>query len=298
MLPLVQFAADEKQHHIRDAVEALASYFGLTELERAEMIPSGKKFKFDDRVQWANTYLKKAGLLESVSRGTFRITSRGQGILRSNPSHIDTEFLMQFPEFVKFKLRATQDLSQGETSVSEHEAQQTPQEVLQSSYQALKEQLAQDLLDTILSCPPNFFERLVMDLLLALGYGGAIEDAGEVIGRTGDSGIDGVIKEDKLGFDAIYIQAKRWDQGSTVSRPTIQAFAGSLIGQGALKGVFITTSSFSKEAINYTNKIAQPKIILIDGQQLAKLMIDNNIGVTPVDTYIVKKVDFDYFQLE
>ena len=150
----------------------------------------------------------------------------------------------------------------------------------------------------MLTCSPNFFEALVLDVLLALGYGGAIEGAGEVIGRTGDGGIDGVIKEDKLGFDVIYIQAKRWDQGSTVGRPSVQAFAGSLIGQGATKGVFITTSTFSKDAIAYVNKIQQPKIILIDGPQLAKLMIDNDIGVTQVETYTIKKVDSDYFHLE
>jgi restriction system protein len=291
MLPLLQFAGDGTAHHIRDAIEVLASHFGLTDGERSELIPSGKKYKFDDRVQWANTYLKKAGILESAGRGFFRITERGLSVLQANPESIDADFLMQFPEFKKFTSRDA-------PNNSGQEIRQTPQELLQSSYRTLRDELAQELLDTILSCPPNFFERLVVDLLLALGYGGAIEDAGDVIGKTGDNGIDGIIKEDKLGFDAIYVQAKRWDRSNVVSRPTIQAFAGSLIGQGATKGVFITTSSFSKDAISYANKIAQPKVILIDGEQLAKLMIDNDIGVTPIDTFTIKKVDLDYFQLE
>ncbi len=298
MLPLLQYSADGADHHIRDAIEVLASFFELTEEDRAERIPSGKKFRFDDRVQWANTYLKKAGLLQSAGRGTFRITKRGLAVLEADPPYIDADFLMQFPEFVEFRMPAVSEVPVGRRSAVETESQQTPQEILQASYQALRSELAEELLDAVLTCSPNFFEALVLDVLLALGYGGAIEGAGEVIGRTGDGGIDGVIKEDKLGFDVIYIQAKRWDQGSTVGRPSVQAFAGSLIGQGATKGVFITTSTFSKDAIAYVNKIQQPKIILIDGPQLAKLMIDNDIGVTQVETYTIKKVDSDYFQLE
>lgn len=298
MLPLLQFAAEGTVHHIRDAIEALAQYFNLSDADRSQRLPSGNKFTFDDRVQWANTYLKKAVLLESAGRGLFRITPRGLEILNRQPSHIDKEFLLQFPEFALFQSRPQMAYSQTDAMLPERESEKTPQEILQESYQALKDQLAQDLLDTIMSCPPSFFERLVLDLLLALGYGGAIEGAGEVVGRPSDNGIDAVIKEDKLGFDAIYIQAKRWDESNTVSRPTVQSFAGSLIGQGAAKGVFITTSSFSKEAINYANKIAQPKIILIDGQQLAKLMIDNNIGVSPLETFTLKKIDSDYFQVE
>lgn len=180
----------------------------MTDEERSERLPSGKKFKFDDRVQWANTYLKKAGLLQSVGRGFLQITERGYTVIQSNPVYIDRDYLMQFPEFVEFQQPTHQPGFMSAPIENLVEAQKTPQEVLQASYETLREQLAQDLLDAIMQCSPSFFERLVLDLLLALGYGGAIEDAGEVIGRTGDNGIDGVIKEDKLGFDAIYIQAK------------------------------------------------------------------------------------------
>ncbi len=297
MLPLLQYASDGLPHHIRDGIEALAQYFGLSEDDRSQRLPSGNKFTFDDRVQWANTYLKKAVLLESAGRGLFQITSRGMSVLNSQTTSINKEFLLQFPEFALFQSRPQAVNNENNTSVPAEESERTPQEVLQLSYQTLRDQLAQELLDTIMSCSPSFFENLVLDLLLALGYGGAIDGAGEVIGRPNDNGIDAIIKEDKLGFDVIYVQAKRWDAANTVSRPAVQSFAGSLIGQGAAKGVFITTSSFSKEAQGYVNKIAQPKIILIDGQQLAKLMIDNNIGVSAVETFTIKKIDSDYFQL-
>jgi restriction system protein len=297
MLPLLQFANDRADHHIRDAIEAIAQYFELNDEDRNQRLPSGKKYTLDDRVQWANTYLKKAQLLESAGRGLFRITSRGIEVLNSQPTYINKEFLMQFPEFALFQSRPEIVYNQADVAIPEHEAEQTPQERLQASYQSLRDQLAQDLLDTIMACSPSFFENLVLDLLLALGYGGAIDGAGEVVGRPSDNGIDAIIKEDKLGFDVIYVQAKRWDESNTVSRPTVQSFAGSLIGQGAAKGVFITTSTFSKEAVNYANKITQPKIILIDGQQLAKLMIDNNIGVSPIEVFTLKKIDIDYFQV-
>ncbi len=298
MLPLLQYAGDELPHHIRDGIEALANYFGLTEEDRNQRLPSGNKFTFDDRVQWANTYLKKAKLLESAGRGLFRITPRGLEVLSQSPVAINKEFLRQFPEFAEFQARPQTTNTDVNVNVPEQESERTPQEILQLSYQNLRDQLAQELLDTILSCSPTFFETLVLDLLLALGYGGAIDGAGEVVGRPNDNGIDAVIKEDKLGFDVIYVQAKRWDINNAVGRPTVQSFAGSLIGQGASKGVFITTSSFTKEAQGYATKISQPKIILIDGQQLAKLMIDNNIGVSAVDTFTIKKIDTDYFQIE
>jgi restriction system protein len=198
MLPLLQFASDKQDHHIREAIETLASFFGLSDAERAEMLPSGTKFKFSDRVQWANTYLKKAGLLTSIRRSTFRITDRGLQVLETNPSYIDKNYLMQFPEFANFQARVP-SLAPQEAVLAAIEAERTPQDLLQSSYEALTAELIEDLLEAIMDSSPSFFEKLILDLLLALGYGGAIEGAGEVIGRTGDNGVDVVIKEDKLG---------------------------------------------------------------------------------------------------
>lgn len=299
MLPLLQFAGDGNEHRIRDAIDALGQYFGLDENDRTEKLPSGQQFVFDNRVQWANSYLKKAGLLESVRRGVFRITALGIQVLKSNPTVIDRDYLMQFPGFIEFQSAGSRNHQPAsEQQAKQLETNQTPEEILQSSYQKLRRQLAQDLLDQILACSPQFFERLVVDLLLAMGYGNPVGNAGFVVGRSGDGGIDGIINEDKLGFDVIYIQAKRWDSDNIVSRPTVQAFAGSLMGQGVTKGVLITTSRFSREAIDFVQTIKQLKIILIDGLTLADLMIDHNIGVSPVETYVIKKVDIDFFETD
>lgn len=298
MLPLLQFADDGQEHHIREAIEALSHYFQLTDEDRNERLPSGKKLTFDDRVQWANTYLKKAGLLRSVRRGIFEITPLGLEVLAQNPAHIDRGYLMQFPDFVEFQTVPNHSNSHGISSTEVSKAEQTPQEILQQSYQDLREQLAHELLDQIMESSPSFFEKLVVDLLLAMGYGGSLGSAGRAVGRTGDGGVDGVINEDKLGFDVIYIQAKRWNFDNVVSRPTVQAFAGTLMGHGVTKGVLITTSRFSRDAIDYAQGIKQLKIILIDGQQLAELMIEHNIGVNPVETYVIKRLDSDYFDLD
>jgi restriction system protein len=297
MLPLLHFASDGLDHHIREAIEALAQYFNLTEEDRSQRIRSGKKFTFDDRVQWANTYLKKAGLLISTGRGRFQITDRGLSELSRNPPYIDAHYLMQFPEFVEFAKPSPIIAAQPNELLSDREVEQTPQEVLQSSYQLLMKQLAQELLETIRDCSDSFFESLVRDLLLALGYGEAVEGAGEVVGGPGDGGIDVKIKEDELGFDVIYVQAKKWKEDASVGSKEVQSFAGSLLGHGATKGVFITTSSFTRSAISYVSSLKQQKIILIDGEELTKLMIKHNIGVSPIqnETYILKEVDRDYF---
>jgi restriction system protein len=242
MKPLLQFASDGEVHHVREAIEALAQYFNLTAEDREQRLPSGKKFTFDDRVQWANTYLKKAGLLISTGRGRLQITERGLTELGKNPPYIDMQYLMQFPEFVEFAKPATTTEIGSSRPISEPKVEHTPQEVLQSSYQLLLKQLAQELLETIMDCSDSFFESLVRDLLLALGYGEAVEGAGEVVGGPSDGGINVKIKEDELGFDVIYVQAKRWRADSTVSSKEVQSFAGSLLGHGATKGVFITTS--------------------------------------------------------
>jgi len=289
-LPLLKFAADEKEHSLREAIEALTAQFKLTEDERKELLQSGQQAIFDNRVGWARTYLKKACLIESKRRGFFNITERGKQVLAQNLKAIDNKFLMQFPEFVEFKKTKTED--QPEIPENSFAETTTPEESLEKAYQELRLNLASELLQTIKKCSPSFFERLVIDVLIKMGYGGSRVEAGQAVGRSGDGGIDGIIKEDKLGLDIIYIQAKLWE--GTVSRPEIQKFAGALQGQRARKGIFITTSTFSSEAVDYVRTI-DSKIILIDGQTLANLMIDHNVGISPIASYEIKKIDSDYF---
>jgi restriction system protein len=289
MLPILKFMRDGKEHSLREAIESLGQQFRLSEKERKELLPSGRQATFDNRVGWARTYMKKAGLLDYTRRGFFCITERGKEVLSQNPKEINAKFLKQFPEFVEFQKVKKPDEG---ASTPPEEPLVTPEESLEAAFQELKESLASDLLQTIKQCPPDFFERLVVDVLIRIGYGGSRREAGQAMGRSGDGGIDGIIKEDKLGLDIIYIQAKRWE--NTVGRPEIQKFAGALQGQRARKGIFITTSNFSKEALSYVKSI-ESKIILIDGQQLAELMIENNVGVSPVSSYEVKKMDSDYF---
>ena len=292
MLPFLRAIGDGQEHSLSELIETLAREFKLTEGERKELLPSGRQAKFDNRVGWARTYLKKAGLLESTGRGRFRVTERGLGLLRTQPSRIDAKFLLQFPEYAEFRRLV---LPIDKPDEKDDEQAQTPEEVLESSYQDLRRKLAQELIERIKECSPRFFENLVVDLLVRMGYGGSRRDAGQAVGQSGDGGIDGMIKEDKLGLDAIYIQAKRWE--GTVGRPLVQAFAGSLDGQRSRKGIFITTSQFSQDAKEYVNRI-EKKIVLIDGEQLAQFMIDHGIGVTELVSYTVKKVDQDYFSEE
>jgi restriction system protein len=292
MLPLLELASDQKEHALSEAYDTLATQFGLTESERIDMLPSGRQSRFENRVGWARTYLKKAGLIDSTGRGKFRITRRGLAVVKANPASITKEFLTQFPEFREFQARQNVR-SENSDEASEHE--RTPDEVLDSAYQVLRRTLAQDLLERIKSSSPRFFERVVVDLLLAMGYGGSGFDAGKIVGKSGDGGIDGIINEDKLGLDSIYIQAKRW--AGTVGRPTVQEFAGSLAGQKAHKGVLITTSQFSSEAREYTDRL-EMKIVLIDGEQLTQLMIDHGVGVADKQVYAVKRIDEDYFAEE
>lgn len=290
MLPLLEISADGKEHRLSEVIETLAGQFNLTDQERKELLPSGRQAKFDNRVGWARTYMKKAGLLESTGRGKLRITQRGIDVLKSNPENINSNYLKRFPEFLEFQNLSRPDKKPDEENGNEPD--QTPEETLESSYQALRAELAQELLDKIKKCSPKFFEKLVVDLLVAMGYGGSRNDAGQAVGQSGDGGIDGIIKEDKLGLDAVYIQAKRWE--GTVGRPVIQAFAGSLEGHRARKGVVITTSQFSQDAREYI-KMIEKKIVLIDGKQLMQLLIDYEIGVAEVTSYTVKKIDLDYF---
>ena len=293
MLPLLTFAGDDQEHSLRETIDALADEFSLTDEERRELLPSGQQATFDNRVGWARTYLKKAGLLNSTQRGYFRITERGKAILAQGPSELTTAFLRRFPEFLEFQ-RPRKDRVQ-EAADEDITETQTPEEEIEAAYQRVRQSLVTELLQTVKRCSPSFFERLVIDLLVKMGYGGTRRDAGQAVGRSGDGGIDGIIKEDRLGLDIVYIQAKRWD--STVGRPEIQKFAGALQGQRAKKGIFITTSSFTPAAREYTSRI-DSKIVLMDGNTLAQLMIDHNIGVATVGVYELKRTDSDYFTEE
>lgn len=297
MLPLLQMLSDGEEHSIRDYVEAMADHFDLSPEERSELLPSGKQTTVRSRVGWAATYLAKAGLIERSGRGRIRIRQRGQEVLRKSPTAIDNMFLSQFEEFVEFRQKSAQAVLAPQTTSTagafvETEGRLSPEELLLSSYQELRSALAQDLLERIKAAPPAFFEQLVIDLLVAMGYGGSRADAGQAVGGSGDGGIDGIIKEDRLGLDFVYLQAKRWE--GTVTRPIVQAFAGSLEGQRARKGVLITTSRFSRDAEEYVQRI-EKRIVLIDGERIAQYMLDFGIGVTEVATYTVQRVDLDYF---
>ncbi|MEC4815298.1 MAG: restriction endonuclease [Scytonema sp. PMC 1069.18] len=293
MLPLLKILQDRQEHNLTEVIEILANQFQLTDEYRKELLPSGKQARFDNRVGWARTYLKKAGLLDSTGRGKFCITERGLDLLATNPEKITKKLLEQFPEFLEFKnslpLSPEQEVNENVLIF------QTPEEVLELGYQSLQKQLAQEILNIVKSGSPRFFEKIVIDLLISMGYGGSREDAGHAVGQTGDGGIDGIIKQDRLGLDIIYIQAKRWD--STVGRPIVQAFAGSLEGMRAKRGVLITTSRFSKEAYEYI-KFIEKRIILIDGEQLSQLMIEYDIGVGEAEKYVVKRINYDYFSEE
>lgn len=291
MLPLLRQVADQREYKFRDLIEALASEFKLSEDDRKEMLASGQQPIFDNRVGWARTYLKKAGLLDSIRRGYLTISPQGLMVLKQNPVRIDVKFLRQFPSFLEFQ-SAGRSNSEEEPNIEP--SIQTPEELLDQAYQRIRKDLAAELLSKVLELSPAFFERLVVELLVKMGYGGSIQDAGKAVGRSGDEGIDGTIKEDKLGLDIIYIQAKRWKPGNIVGRPEIQKFVGALAGQGAKKGIFITTSSFTREALDYSPR-NETKIVLIDGEYLAQLMIDYSLGCATDQVYEVKKVDGDYF---
>ena len=289
MLPLLNYAKDNNEHSIHDTVKYLAEEFHLTAVERKELLPSGQQEIFVNRVGWARTYMKKAGLLESPKRGIFKITERGHEVLNSHPTKIDNKLLLQFEEFKEFKKR-NKKVEDDIEGIAEQE--RTPEEELESAYENLREDLVAEIIQNLKNSHPSLFEKIVIDVLVKMGYGGSLRDAGKAIGKSGDEGIDGIIKEDKLGLDIIYVQAKRWE--NVVGRPEIQKFAGALQGQRAKKGIFITTSGFTKDAIDFATKI-DSKIILIDGEQLANYLIDFNVGVTKISTYELKKIDSDYF---
>jgi restriction system protein len=292
MLPLLEIAADGKEHPIREAIQNLAVHFGLSEPEQKELLPSGASTIFGSRVGWARTYLKKANLIDNVRRGCFQITERGRIVLSQKPKKIDVIFLRQYPEFVEF-WNPKKTTSEKALEIGAEDSAQTPEDSIAAGYLLLRKQVESDLLAQVKICPPEFFERLVVRLLIAIGYGGSLADAGKAIGKSGDGGIDGVIKEDKLGLDLLYIQAKRWDS-NTVGRPEIQGFVGALYGKKAKRGIFLTTSSFSKSALDYAEGL-DSRVVLINGIQLAELMFEYGLGVSTVNNYVVKRVDFEFF---
>ena len=292
MLPLLQIAAEANGQEVPlvVAVDQLASQFKLTDEDRRELLPSGGTFKFSSRVSWARTYLQKAGLLEAAKRGHFRITDRGRTVLKSKPPRIDGELLSQFEEFREFQGRKKERRT--ERTEAQSIPAETPIESLATQYERLRETLSSQVIEQVKKCSPQFFERLVILLLVQMGYGGSLKDAGQAIGRSKDGGIDGVIRQDKLGLDNIYIQAKRWND-RPVRSPDIDQFAGALSKMKATKGIFITTSTFTKDALA---SVYSSRIILIDGNQLAGYMIDHNVGVSVSTTYEIKKVDSDFFE--
>lgn len=294
MLPLLKLASDGQEHAMRSAIDLLGREFRLSDEELTQLLPSGASSVFASRVGWARTYLKQSGLLASPRRGVFKITSDGQSLLLEQPAEISLKTLERYPSFQAFKARSRESQTGAQQFASNVDQQRvTPEDALAVAYQTLRDNLEVELLEQVKTSTPAFFERLVIDLLVAMGYGGSRQDAGRAIGRSGDGGIDGIIKEDRLGLDVIYVQAKRWE--GSVGRPEIQKFAGALQGQRASKGVVITTSSFTREAIEFANMIAT-KIILIDGALLAQLMVDHDVAVASMGVYEVKKIDQDYFE--
>lgn len=292
MLPLLKFSADEKIHTLAEAVTNIANQFKLTEDEKQQMLPSGLQAVIFNRVGWARTYLKKAGLLEDPKRATFKITKRGLELLKENLPEISTKYLNRYEEFVAFRSKKNEKNKTENILNEENESNITPEESIEFGYQKLKESVSEDIISKIKECSPGFFERLVVELLVKMGYGGTLKEAGQVLGKSGDGGIDGIIKEDKLGLDVIYIQAKRWE--NVVGRPEIQKFAGALLGQKAKKGIFITTSWFTSDALEFVKNL-DSKIVLIDGEMLTELMIEFNLGVSTYKSYELKRIDSDYF---
>jgi len=294
MLPFLTSIGDGREYSTKETLQTLAAHFGLTEEQLNEMLPSRNQTIFYNRVTWAKAHLKMASLVENTKRGHFKISQLGLDTLKKRPSQINLKFLKQFPDYLENSGRVKGE--QKTNSIEEPDTDETPEEIIDLNYLKIRNTLALELLSKIKSCSPAFFENLVVELLVKMGYGGTIKEAGKATKLTGDGGIDGIIKEDRLGLDFIYIQAKRWDS-QPVGRPDIQSFVGALDGQRASKGVFITTSRFADSAVSYVKTISK-KVILIDGEQLANYMIDYGLGVSSFITYDLKRIDNDYFELE
>jgi restriction system protein len=299
MYPVLEVHADGMEWPLARVRESVASKLGLSPADLAEILPSGRQTRFNNRANWAHVYVKQAGLLRQVRRGVYQITERGREALRESGGRIDNSYLERFPEFVEFKnrIRVASPSDFPIVPVSSDGANKedlTPDEMVREGYQRARRGVASELLDRLRAATPAFFELAVIDALVAMGYGGIHGNEATVVGRSGDGGIDGIIKEDKLGLETIYVQAKRWKEGETVGRPDIQQFAGALQGQKARKGVFITASNFSREAREYAPAV-QATIVLIDGPQLVELMLDHGVGVSVQETIKLFKIDEDYF---
>lgn len=292
MLPLLRLVGQQNSISVRDAIEKISVEFKLNNEERSALLPSGKQEVIVNRVSWARTYMKKAGLLSSPTRGMIEITERGKKVLAEKPTLINVAYLNKFPEFEAFRaIENDKEVDTSRTTITT-DSTGTPEELLEQSYHELKTALLDDIIQRVKSCTPQFFEKLVVDTVVKMGYGGSRKEAGKAIGQSGDEGIDGIINEDRLGLDVIYLQAKRWE--GNVSRPEIQKFAGALQGKRARKGIFITTSDFTSEAKEFVKHI-DAKIILISGHQIAELMWEYNIGVSSAAAYEVKRLDLDFF---
>jgi restriction system protein len=294
MRPLLEHLSDGGEHANDKTLDALAANFRLSAEERTQLLPSGKQAIFSNRVAWAKSHLKQAGLIESIKPGwgVYRITPKGLMFLKETTGPINIKVLNQFPEYQKFR----SSVKSSETAITTQEAslddEMTPEEHIEYGSKQIRQKLSSEILERIRKCSPEFFEKLVVDLIIAMGYGGSRTDAGQAVGKAGDGGIDGVVKEDPLGLDVIYLQAKRWE--NVVGRPEVQKFAGALQGQKAKKGIMITTSSFTKEALEFASFI-ETKIVLIDGSQLTRLLIDHGVGVASGEKYEIRKIDSDYF---
>ena len=293
MLPLVKALGDGQERTMREVTNLLADSFHLTDEEREELLPSGQQSIFNNRVAWAKSHLKAAGLLENPIRGRVRISDLGRQVLAENPPAINIKFLKRFQAYCDFIGKATpaqDDAVSGE--IAPGEERRTPLELIDAAYKSLRQATAEDLLSKLKTCSPPFFESVVVRLLMAMGYGG-VAGHGTVTGKSGDGGIDGVIKQDKLGLDVVCIQAKRWE--APVGRPVIQGFVGSMDYVRARKGVILTTSTFTKDAGDYVERIEGKKVVLINGDQLADFMIDHGLGVTTTKTYEIREVSNDFF---
>lgn len=293
MLPILQILSEKEELESRQLPDLISDKFNLTDEERVELLPSGTQAIIFNRVAWAKTYLVKAALLESPKRGLLKITEAGKKVLTSKPKRIDVKYLRTFPIFNEWKSSSKKGSERATQIEVETDVQSTPEELLEYSFNKLREELTIDLLTLIKTQTPAFFEKLVVDLLLKMGYGGSRKEAGQVLGRSGDGGIDGIIKEDKLGLDAIYVQAKKWENQVTIS--SVRDFAGSLMSKKAKKGIMITTSDFPKSAHDFVANI-ELKVVLINGKELAELMIENGVGVATRNLFELKKIDHDYFE--
>jgi len=291
MLPLLKLLKDGNEHVVKEIDEKIVDIFNMTAEERKINLPSGPQALYKNRTGWARSHLKMAGLIESKKRSYYNITDLGLNVLKENPERIDIKFLSQFPDYKK-KRGQTKNKIKITEKIDDTLEKKTPDELMAIGFEQINEDLSSALLNKIKECSPDFFEKLVVDLLLKMGYGGSEIEQGEVTPKTGDEGIDGIIKEDKLGLDMIYIQAKKWE--NTVGRPDIQKFVGALQGKRARKGIFITTSNFAKNAYAYVKNIDN-KVVLIDGNELANLMIEHDVGVSIQRTFAIRKIDSDYF---